>query len=93
MVNKYQCHAFLADLPAKREILTVFCKVDGYTKETAIEKIQKELSVHKPDNTYDAKYIGVVDFHDIDKDLIERQNEIFDKHDSVWILNCSYKKD
>jgi hypothetical protein len=90
--NKYRCHVYLADLPAKHEILTVFCKVDGFSKEKAADKIQQELATHKSEHTYSLNYLGVIDFHEIDQELIERQNEIFDKHDSVWVLNCAYKE-
>ncbi|MBM7680794.1 catabolite regulation protein CreA [Pullulanibacillus pueri] len=82
---------FLADLAAKEEILTVFCKVDGFSKNEAKEKVETELKAHKSESTYAIKYVGIIDFHDIDKELIERQNELFDKYDSVWILNCSYR--
>ncbi len=51
----------------------------------------KELQANKKDHNYDIKYVGVIQFAEVDQDIIDRQNELFDKYDSVWFLNCSYK--
>ncbi|MGG4038518.1 hypothetical protein G4D61_03275 [Bacillus ginsengihumi] len=91
MEHKYSCYMFLADEPAQKEVLTVFCDVKGYSQEEAYAKVAKELQANKKDHNYDIKYVGVIQFAEVDQDIIDRQNELFDKYDSVWVLNCSYK--
>ena len=90
MENKYSCFVYLADLPSEKEVLTVFCKMEGYSKESAKEKIAAELK-DKKNKSYELKYVGVINFEDIEQEIVDRQNELFDKYDAVWVLNCSYK--
>ncbi len=92
MDEKYTCYVFLADDPAQNEILNAYCKVNGYTKEEAHKKVTQELQIHKKDNSYELKYMGVIHFQDVAEDIINRQEELFDKYDSVWVLNCAYSK-
>ncbi|MED4116243.1 hypothetical protein P4661_25745 [Priestia megaterium] len=92
MDNKYSCYVFLADAPAQKEILTVFCEVKGHTKEEAHEKVTKELQLHKKERSYTLKYVGLINFPEVDQDVIDRQDELFEKYDAVWILNCSYNQ-
>jgi len=88
--NKYKCYVYLAGESETNQLLSVFCKVAGFTKDEARENVARVLQKYKESHTYHINYLGMIDFHDLDKEVVEEQAELFDKYDSVWILNCSY---
>ncbi|GGE29888.1 hypothetical protein GCM10011391_05540 [Pullulanibacillus camelliae] len=89
MNTHYTCHVFLADDQVHKEILSVFCKTTDEPRAAAQQKVQDILQKHKQ-HSYVVRYVGDIHFEDIDPDIVARQDELFEKHDSVWILNCSY---
>ena len=91
MSNDRSCFVFLADLPEKREVLNLYCKVDSYTSETAKAHVAHVLQARGVEAGCKVLYVGVIDFHDCEEEVIERQNTFFDKQDAVGILSCSYK--
>lgn len=90
-MSNERCHVFLADIPSKNHILTAFCIKEGYSKEEAKAEVNQVLESRKID-PYTLSYLGVIDYHEAEQKILEKQEEYFDRYEKVWILNCSYNR-
>ncbi|MGD9568732.1 MAG: hypothetical protein AB7V48_10475 [Sedimentibacter sp.] len=86
MDSKYSCFEFIANNNSQN--LTVYCRDRGFSKDEAKNEVCKVLN-SKYGNNCDLKFVGKISFSDIDQELINDQNKLFEKHDAVWILNGS----
>jgi hypothetical protein len=91
MTNEKQCHVFLADDAAKKELLTVYCKSPEYDQEQATILIAEDLATHHPENAYKLLYMGVIDFTDADPEINEHQSDFFEIRHPVWLTRSIYQ--
>ncbi len=81
---------FLADEVDEKTVLTVYCKTAGYTMVEAAAVAAENLKTYRPKHNYKLIYMGLIDFADVDQEIIERHDEFFEKHAPIWISSCSY---
>lgn len=90
METRPTCHVFLADDAVGHEVLTVYCKAPEYTREQAVGLVAADLAQHHPGAQYDLLYMGIIDFHELDQAIIDRQDELFEIRTPVWVTKNTY---
>lgn len=81
-----QDHIFLVKMANRRQPVIAFCDKEGCEKEEARKKIERVLKHEKNIECFQALYLGVLDYTDVDES-IKGQLSIFEKFPPVWLLN------